>query len=263
MERMDEPTEAEQAEKVGSILEVMGKDRPVIIRTLDVGGDKPLPYLPMPHEENPFLGVRGIRIGIERPSILRRQIRAILSQAHKGHVRIMYPMISALDELRAVNALVREEQKNLGVEHVEVGIMIEVPSAALMADKLAKEVDFFSIGTNDLTQYVLAIDRGHPGLASRADALHPAVLRMIDLTVKAAEDAGKWVGVCGGLASQVEAVSVLIGLGVKELSVSVPALPEVKHKVRTLSMEESRKLAQAALDCADTSDVKDLLKSQQ
>jgi len=263
MERLNEPTEEEQAEKVGAILEVMGKERPVIIRTLDVGGDKPLPYLPMPHEENPFLGVRGVRIGIERPSILRRQVRAILSQAHKGHARIMYPMISALDELRAVNALVREEQKNLGVEHVEVGIMIEVPSAALMADKLAQEVDFFSIGTNDLTQYVMAIDRGHPGLAARADALHPAVLRMIELTVRAAEDAGKWVGVCGGLASQIEAVPILIGLGVKELSVSVPALPEVKHTVRTVSMEESRKLAQAALDCADTSDVKDLLKSHQ
>lgn len=263
LERLNEPSEEEQAEKVGSILEVMGKDRPVIIRTLDVGGDKPLPYLPMPTEENPFLGVRGIRIGIERPSILRRQVRAILSQADKGHARIMYPMISALDELRAVNALVREEQTNLGVDNVEVGIMIEVPSAALMADKLAEEVDFFSIGTNDLTQYVLAIDRGHPGLASRADALHPAVLRMIDMTVKAADKAGKWVGVCGGLASQTEAVPVLIGLGVKELSVSVPSLPEVKHKVRSVSMEESKKIAQAALDCADTSDVKALLKSYQ
>ncbi|MDD7910944.1 phosphoenolpyruvate--protein phosphotransferase [Pseudovibrio exalbescens] len=262
LERLTEPTEEEQAEKVGSILEVMGKDRPVIIRTLDVGGDKPLPYLPMPQEENPFLGVRGIRIGIERPSILRRQVRAILSQANKGHARIMFPMIAALDELVAVKALVREEQANLGIENVEIGIMIEVPSAALMADKLAEEVDFFSIGTNDLTQYVMAIDRGHPGLASRADALHPAVLRMIDMTVKAADKAGKWVGVCGGLASQVEAVSVLIGLGVKELSVSVPALPEVKHKVRSVSMEESKKLAKEALDCADTSDVKELLKSQ-
>ncbi|SDR47594.1 phosphoenolpyruvate--protein phosphotransferase [Pseudovibrio sp. Tun.PSC04-5.I4] len=262
MERLNEPTEEEQADIIGNILEVMGKDRPVIIRTLDVGGDKPLPYMPMPAEENPFLGVRGVRIGIERPSILRRQVRAIISQAHKGHARIMYPMISALDELRAVNALVREEQKNLGVEHVEVGIMIEVPSAALMADKLAEEVDFFSIGTNDLTQYVMAIDRGHPALASRADALHPAVLRMIDMTVKAAEKAGKWVGVCGGLASQPEAVPILIGLGVKELSVSVPALPEIKHKVRTVSMADSISIAKAALECADTSDVKNLLRSQ-
>ncbi len=263
LERLNEPTEEEQAEKIGEILTVMGKDRPVIIRTLDVGGDKPLPYMPMPPEENPFLGVRGVRIGIERPSILRRQVRAILSQAHKGHARIMYPMISALDELRAVNALVREEQKTMGVEHVEVGIMVEVPSAAVMADKLAADVDFFSVGTNDLTQYVLAIDRGHPALASRANALHPAVLRLINQTVKAADAAGKWVGVCGGLASQVEAVPVLIGLGVKELSVSVPALPEVKHTVRTVSAQGARKLAQAALDCADTSDVTALLKTRQ
>ncbi|WP_068081195.1 phosphoenolpyruvate--protein phosphotransferase [Polycladidibacter stylochi] len=261
LERLNEPTEEEQGEEIGSILEVMGKDRPVIIRTLDVGGDKPLPYLPMPTEENPFLGVRGVRIGLERPSILRRQVRAILSQAGKGRARIMFPMISALDELMAVKALVREEEKKMGVEPVEIGIMIEVPSAALMADKLAAEVDFFSIGTNDLTQYVLAIDRGHPALAKRANPLHPSILRMIDMTVKAAKAHGKWVGVCGGLASQIEAVPVLVGLGVHELSVSVPALAEVKHRIRELSMKECQALANKTIDCADTADVKELLKS--
>ncbi|WP_068310319.1 phosphoenolpyruvate--protein phosphotransferase [Polycladidibacter hongkongensis] len=260
LERLNAPSEEEQGEEVGGILEVMGKDRPVIIRTLDVGGDKPLPYLPLPEEENPFLGLRGVRIGIERPSILRSQVRAILSQANKGRARIMFPMIAALDELRAVKALVREEEKKMGIEPVEIGIMIEVPSAALMADKLAAEVDFFSVGTNDLTQYVLAIDRGHAQLASRANPLHPAILRMIDMTVKAADANGKWVGVCGGLASQSEAVPVLIGLGVKELSVSVPSLPEVKQKVRELSMSESKELARQALQCADTADVLALVK---
>ena len=247
MERVSEPCEAEQQAVYEGILGAMGKERPVIIRTLDVGGDKPLAYLPLPKEENPFLGERGVRIGINRPSILRKQVRAILKAAHAGSARIMFPMISSLDEFRAVKKLVQEEQEKLGVTDVEIGIMIEVPSAALLADQFAKEVDFFSIGTNDLTQYALAVDRGHPRLAARVDGLHPAVLRLIDMTVKAADREGKWTGICGSLASDPAAVPVLTGLGVQELSVSVPALPIVKAKVRDLNFAECQKMAEKAL----------------
>ena len=247
MERVNEPSEAEQQAVYEGILGAMGKERPVIIRTLDVGGDKPLAYLPLPKEENPFLGERGVRIGINRPSMLRKQVRAILKAAHAGSARIMFPMISSLDEFRVVKKLVQEEQEKLGVTDVEIGIMIEVPSAALLADQFAKEVDFFSIGTNDLTQYALAVDRGHPRLAARVDGLHPAVLRLIDMTVKAADREGKWTGICGSLASDPAAVPVLTGLGVQELSVSVPALPIVKAKVRDLNFAECQEMAKTAL----------------
>ena len=248
MDRVNEPSVEEQIKVYEGILGAMGKERPVIIRTMDVGGDKPLAYLPLPKEENPFLGERGVRIGINRPAILRKQVRAILKAAHAGHARIMFPMIASLIEFRAVKKLVLEEQEKAGVENVEIGIMIEVPSAALMADQFAKEVDFFSIGTNDLTQYTLAVDRGHPRLASMVDGLHPAVLRLIDMTVKAANKEGKWTGICGSLASDPQAVGILTGLGVQELSVSVPALPEVKAKVRELNYVECQELAVKALE---------------
>ena len=258
MERVNEPSEAEQQAVYEGILGAMGKERPVIIRTLDVGGDKPLAYLPLPAEENPFLGERGVRIGINRPSILRKQVRAILKAAHAGSARIMFPMVSSLDEFRAVKKLVREEQEKLGITGVEIGIMIEVPSAALLADQFAKEVDFFSIGTNDLTQYALAVDRGHPRLAARVDGLHPAVLRLIDMTVKAADREGKWTGICGSLASDPAAVPVLTGLGVQELSVSVPALPIVKAKVRDLSFAECQEMAHKALTLDSAEAVREL-----
>ena len=248
MDRVNEPSIEEQTKVYEGILGAMGKERPVIIRTMDVGGDKPLAYLPLPKEENPFLGERGVRIGINRPAILRKQVRAILKAAHAGHARIMFPMIASLIEFRAVKKVVLEEQEKLGVKKVEIGIMIEVPSAALLADQFAKEVDFFSIGTNDLTQYTLAVDRGHPRLASMVDGLHPAVLRLIDMTVKAANREGKWTGICGSLASDPQAVPVLTGLGVQELSVSVPALPEVKAKVRELSYAKCQELAVKALE---------------
>lgn len=257
MERATEPAMDEQVKAYEGILGAMGKDRPVIIRTLDVGGDKPLAYLPLPREENPFLGERGVRIGINRPAMLRKQIRAILKAAHAGHARIMFPMISSLDEFRAVKKLVLEEQEKAGVT-VDAGIMIEVPSAALLADHFAKEVDFFSIGTNDLTQYTLAVDRGHPKLAARIDGLHPAVLRLIDMTVKAANKEGKWTGICGSLASDPNAVPILVGLGVQELSISVPAIPIVKARVRSLNYEHCQSLAREALTLDSVEDVRRL-----
>ena len=258
LNRTTEPDEDEQTQIYSDIISAMGKERPVIIRTLDVGGDKPLPYLPLPEEENPFLGERGIRVGINRPTMLRRQIRALLRSAKAGNLRIMLPMIASLEEFRAVKKLVEEERQSLD-SAVELGIMIEVPSAALMARELAREADFFSIGTNDLTQYTLAMDRGHPKLASRIDSLHPAVLRLIAMTVEGARAENRWTGVCGGIASDITAIPLLIGLGVNELSVSVPSLPLVKARIRELSLADCRTLAQQALAMEDATQVRALL----
>ncbi len=258
MERATAPSEDEQAEIYGAIGRALG-DRPVIIRTLDVGGDKPLPYLPMPHEENPFLGERGIRLCFDRPELMRSQFRAILRAAQHSPIRIMFPMIARLEDLRMAKAVLEEERRALGVAPIQVGIMIEVPSAALLANQFAKEVDFFSIGTNDLTQYTLAMDRGHPKLAPQVDGLNPGVLRLIDLTVQGAIAHGKWVGVCGGLASDPQAVPILMGLGVTELSVSIPSIPSVKAQVRSLSLVQCRLLAAQALNAETAADVRSLV----
>lgn len=259
LNRASAPDEDEQYHAYKTIIEQLD-GRPIIIRTLDVGGDKPLSFLPMPEEENPFLGERGIRIGIRRPAILRTQVRGILRAAKeaKSLVRIMFPMVGTIEELRAAKALVVEEANSLEVSNYEIGIMVEVPSTAVMADVFAKEVDFFSIGSNDLTQYCLAVDRGHPKLAAQLDGIHPAVLRLIDMTVKGAHKHGKWVGVCGGIASDVQAVPLLLGLGVDELSTSVPALPEVKAQIRELDMTQCKTLASTALSLATAEEVRQL-----
>ncbi|HEY3501077.1 MAG TPA: phosphoenolpyruvate--protein phosphotransferase [Polyangiaceae bacterium] len=247
MERPDAPGEEEQFETYRSIAEVVGAKNPLIIRTLDVGGDKPLAYLPIPKEDNPFLGERGVRVGLDRPEILRTQLRAILRASTSGNVKVMFPMIATLSELRDVKAMLAEEAANLGVSPVPAGIMVEIPAAAVMAAQFAAEADFFSIGTNDLTQYTLAMDRGHPKLAPQVDGLNPAVLRLIAQTVKGAEPFGRMVGVCGGIASDAHAVPILIGLGVTELSVSLPAIPAVKAQIRALRLDACRELAERAL----------------
>ncbi|HEY9877703.1 MAG TPA: phosphoenolpyruvate--protein phosphotransferase [Leptolyngbyaceae cyanobacterium] len=259
MDRTQAPSEDEQTGIYRSMLEVLGPDRPMILRTIDVGGDKPLPYLAMPHEENPFLGERGIRLGFDQPELQRTQFRAVLRAASAGKLRVMFPMIGRMEEIRMAKAMLEEERQRLGVPPIEVGIMIEVPSAAVMAEQLAKEVDFFSIGTNDLTQYTLAMDRGHPKLAPYIDGLHPAVLRLIDYTVKGAERHGKWVGVCGGIGSDPQAVPILVGLGVKELSVSVSGIPGIKAQVRSLSREDCRGLAEQALNKETAAEVRALV----
>jgi phosphocarrier protein FPr len=248
MERSSAPNEEEQYETYRRIAETLGPDRPLVIRTLDVGGDKPLSYLPIPKEENPFLGERGIRVGLDRPEILRTQLRAILRASTAGKVLVMFPMIATLPEWRAARALFEEERARLDVPPIPVGIMVEIPAAALMADQFAAEADFFSIGTNDLTQYTLAMDRGHPKLAPQVDALNPAVLRLIASTVQAAHRHGKWVGICGGVAGDPQAVPLLIGLGVDELSVSIPTIPSVKAQIRGLSRLECEQLALKALE---------------
>jgi phosphoenolpyruvate-protein phosphotransferase len=257
MDRTDPPSEHEQFEVYRDIAQAL-QNQPVIVRTLDIGGDKPLPYVKVPPENNPFLGERGIRLCLARPELFRPQLRAILRAAEYGTLRIMFPMVADISELREARALVEELRLELNARPVEIGIMIEVPSAALMADIFAPEIDFFSIGTNDLTQYTLAMDRMHPTLASKSDGLHPAVLRLISRTAEAAHKAGKWVGVCGELGADPQAVPILVGLGVDELSVSVPAIPTVKAQIRTLNLQAAQTTALQALGCSTAAEVRQL-----
>ena len=259
MERRTAPDEQEQTRVYEAIARALGPDRILVIRTLDVGGDKPLPYMPMGAEANPFLGERGVRLSLNRPEAFRAQIRAILRASKIGKVAMMFPMISTLAEWRAARQLVEEERSALGVPRIPVGIMVETSSAALMADRFAEDADFFSIGTNDLTQYTLAMDRTNPRLAAQVDALHPAVLRLIEHTVAGARKHKRWVGVCGALAGDLQAVPVLVGLGIDELSVSVPIVPAVKARVRSLKLSECTETARQALDAADGSEVRALV----
>ncbi len=242
------PDEHIQQQDYLQVFDAMGAN-PVVVRTLDVGGDKPLPYLAMKAEDNPFLGVRGIRLTLRKPELLRTQLTALIQAANHRPLCIMFPMIARLEEWHAAKAILDEVLAEHPHNNLQVGMMIEVPSAAIMAHIFAKEVDFFSIGTNDLTQYTLAIDRGHPVLSQEADGLHPAVLRLIDTTVKAAHLHGKWVGVCGELGADAQAVPILLGLGVDELSVSASQIPMVKAQIRTLNFAQCRALATRALLC--------------
>ena len=261
LDRHRAPSPEEQAGTYSAIARALGPERNLVVRTLDVGGDKPLAYVPMDAETNPFLGLRGIRLCLERPELLREQFRAILASAGLTRLHIMLPMISLLSELHLARTILEEEASALGLTSLpKLGIMIEVPSAALMADVFAPHVDFFSIGTNDLTQYTLAMDRDHPRLASQADSFHPAVLRLIATTVKAAHAHGKWVGVCGALASETLAVPVLIGLGVDELSVSVPLIPSIKATVRELDLADCQIIARQVLGLEEAAQVREALR---
>jgi phosphocarrier protein FPr/phosphocarrier protein len=202
--------------------------------------------------------MRGIRVSLEYPDLFRAQLRAILRASPVGNVHVMFPMVATLEEVRAAKQILAEEQRTV-VHSVKVGVMIEVPSAAVIVELLAREVDFFSIGTNDLTQYTLAMDRGHPRLARYADALHPAVLRMMAMTVEGAHEHGKWVGVCGGLASDPLAVPLLVGLGVDELSVSIPAIASVKATLARWNLRDCAGLATDVLRSRTTADVRAFL----
>ncbi|MEI2610360.1 MAG: phosphoenolpyruvate--protein phosphotransferase [Candidatus Promineifilaceae bacterium] len=257
LERTTLPTEEEQFVAYRDMVQAL-RGQPLIIRTLDIGGDKEVPYLNLPKEDNSFLGIRGIRLCLARPDLFLPQLRAIYRAAAYGPVKIMFPMIATLDEYREAKTIAEQVRQELNAPAIELGIMIEVPSAVLMADQLAQEVAFFSIGTNDLTQYTLAMDRLHPQLARQADALHPAVLRMIAKTVQAAQKEGVWVGVCGGIAGDPKGAVILTGLGVSELSVSVPSIAAVKAQIRSLSFAEMQALAQKALACRNAQEVRAL-----
>jgi len=251
------PGEAVQ-ERVYSEIATRLKGRPLTIRTLDVGADKPLPYLRSVHEDNPALGLRGIRLGLARPEVLTTQLRAVVATARRHPVRVMFPMVSGAGEVVAARALLAEAAGSEPLS-LEVGVMVEIPSAALTAARLAESVDFFSLGTNDLSQYTLAADRGNAEVARLADAYHPATLRLIAATVQAARARGRWVGVCGELAGQVEAVPLLIGLGVRELSVAVPSVARIKEAVRAADSGACVRLARRALRLADGAAVRGLI----
>jgi multiphosphoryl transfer protein len=246
------PSEDEQVALLEAVSEAMGR-RPVILRTLDVGADKPLPALPQPPEANPALGVRGLRLQLlRRPDLLLDQLRAALRVSARHPLRLMFPMVSTLDELRQAKALLAQARRDVNPNaadgtRMQVGIMIEVPAAAVGADVLAAEVDFFSLGTNDLTQYLFAADRTNPELAPLADSLHPAMLRMIDQVVKAGHRRNRWVGVCGEMASDLWAVPLLVGLGIDELSVHPPVVARVKALVRRLDAAQCARAARAAV----------------
>jgi multiphosphoryl transfer protein len=254
------PTEDEQTAAYVAAAEALS-GRPLLIRTLDAGADKPIPYLGQDPEANPFLGVRGLRLGLARPELLAAQLRAVVRVAEAGHrVRVMFPMVATLEELLAGGAALEEARAARGpAARLEVGIMIEVPAAALNAAALAEHVDFFSIGTNDLTQYTAAADRGNEHVAALNDPLHPAVLRLIRATVQGAEIHGRWVGVCGELAADPGVAALLIGLGVTELSMAAPAVAEVKEAVRRTETGAARQLAERALACGSTQEVRALL----
>jgi phosphocarrier protein FPr len=256
LERSLAPTEDEQREAYSAMARAF-PGAAVIVRALDVGGDKHLAYLPMAQEDNPFLGERGIRLLLERPELFRTQLRALLRAAQDGgKLKVMFPMVANLAEFRQAKAILEEEARRLGVEPLSAGVMIEVPSAAMLSEHLAREADFFSIGTNDLTQYTLAMDRGNPKLAARVDALDPAVLLMIARAIEGARAHGKPVAVCGGAAGDMQAVPLLVGLGVDELSVSPPAVPAVKAAVRRADHAACRRLADEALKAATAAEVR-------
>jgi phosphoenolpyruvate-protein phosphotransferase (PTS system enzyme I) len=253
LEDTQPPSEEKQYQIYCKIFHVMG-DLPIIIRTLDIGGDKPPSYLTFPQEMNPFLGWRALRISLDRPDLFKAQIRAILRAAVGHHVRIMFPMVSSLDELRGAKQVietVKAELDNEGNQYandVPIGIMVETPAAAMIVDILAEEADFFSLGTNDLTQYTLAVDRGNAKVASLYQPLHPAVLRLIKQTIYLAHDKGKWVGMCGELAGMLKAIPILLGLGLDEFSMNPRSIPEAKFLIHKLKDRQSRQIAMHALE---------------
>lgn len=261
------PSEDEQTLLLRQIFETMGETCPVTVRTLDVGGDKELPYIQLPGEPNPFLGVRALRLSLARPDLFLTQLRAVLRAADGYPCRIMFPMVADVEEIRKARGWVEKAHNELMQENkphawpAELGIMVEIPSAALLAPVLAREVDFFSIGTNDLTQYTLAAERGNPALSYLADGLHPSVLRLICDVVEAAHQAGKWTGICGELGGDPDATPILVGLGVDELSLNPAGIPRIKSILRDLTMETARGLAKQALLCQTSAEVRELARA--
>ncbi len=261
MNRQAPPSEDEQYSHYQTVADAL-ETRPLVLRIFDIGGDKSVPYLHLQPEPNPALGLRGVRLALRRPDLLRAQLRAALRVKPAGRCRLMLPMINDVEEVREVRAILNRLAEELGVAIPPLGVMIETPSSAVMADRLLNDADFLSIGTNDLTQYTLAIDREHSELASRLDGLHPAVLRLIAKAAEAAQAAGKPVGVCGAIGADPLAVPVLLGLGVGELSVPAPMIPKLKAAIRLLKMDRCRVMARQALDLELPAAVRAFLRQQ-
>lgn len=258
------PTEEEQFEAYKSVLERMG-EKPVVVRTLDIGGDKELPYLHLPKELNPFLGFRAVRLCLEEQGIFREQLRALLRASVYGNLKIMFPMIATLEEFRQAKAILLEEkaalqEKGVSVsEQIELGIMVEIPSTAVLADQFAQEVDFFSIGTNDLIQYTMAADRMNERVAYLYQPYNPSILRLINMVIKAAHQEGKWVGMCGEMAGDEIAIPILLGLGLDEFSMSASSVLPARSQIRKWSMTDAQKLAEQALTLKTAEEVQALV----
>ncbi|TGV30581.1 phosphoenolpyruvate--protein phosphotransferase, partial [Mesorhizobium sp. M00.F.Ca.ET.186.01.1.1] len=266
MGRDDFPTEEEQYVAYKQVLTSMG-DKPVVIRTLDIGGDKHLSYLDMPEEMNPFLGYRAIRLCLDRQELFRTQLRALLRAGVHGNLKIMFPMIATLEEFRQAKAILEEEKhalQNSGAavsDRLEVGIMIEIPAAAMMADVFAREVDFFSIGTNDLIQYTMAADRMNERVAYLYQPYHPAVLRLLRNVIQAGHKEGKWVGMCGEMAGDPVAVPILLGLGLDEFSMSASSILPARKQLSLLSREEMEKHIDTILQMSTSAQVEAFVKT--
>ncbi|CAI6086936.1 phosphoenolpyruvate--protein phosphotransferase [Cohnella sp. JJ-181] len=267
MGRNSLPTEEEQYETYRHVLGKMNGKR-VVIRTLDIGGDKELPYLSLPKESNPFLGLRALRFCLSREDVFRTQLRALLRASTAGKLNIMFPMIAVASELRQAKAILTEERAKLereGVpvsDDIEVGIMIEIPAAALNADYLAKEVDFFSIGTNDLIQYTMAADRMNDAVSYLYQPYHPSILRLVRMVIRAAEREGKWAGMCGEMAGDLTAIPLLLGLGLGEFSMSASSVLPARELIGRLSKEEWARLAEEALELGTQEEVQQFVEQR-
>ena len=267
LERTKLPTEEEQFQVIKDILDVFG-DMPVILRTLDVGGDKEIPYMGLEAESNSFLGQRALRLCLVRPDIFKPQLRAALRASAGYNLKIMFPMVATTSEVRAARKVLDEcavELRNEGAqmaEDIEIGIMVEIPSAALVADQLAKEVDFFSIGTNDLSQYTMAADRTNPKVAELSNAFFPAVLRLVREVIRAAHKEGKWVGMCGELAGEPLALPILLGLELDEFSMNPPMIPLAKQIIRNLDTRDMKEIADQALELESPADIQAFIKEK-
>jgi len=267
MERNQLPSEDEQFEAYKTVLEKMD-GKPVVVRTLDIGGDKQLPYLSLPTEMNPFLGFRAIRLCLEEEEIFRIQLRALLRASAYGNLKIMFPMIATLDEFRAAKALLMEEKQELlgsGVlisDDIEVGIMVEIPSTAVLADQFAKEVDFFSIGTNDLIQYTMAADRMNERVSYLYQPYNPSILRLVKMVIDAAHNEGKWAGMCGEMAGDEIAIPILLGLGLDEFSMSASSILKARSIIKKLDQNEMKQLAEESLGMQTANEVMDLVKDK-
>lgn len=250
------------------VAEIFGSKAPVVIRTLDIGGDKELPYMDLPKEANPFLGYRAIRLCLDRKDIFKTQLRAILRASSFGNIKLMYPMIATMQELREANAILAEVKQELDKENIpynremEVGMMIEVPAAALVADQLAREVDFFSIGTNDLVQYTMAADRMNERVSYLTEPFNPAVLRLIRNVINAAHQQGKWAGMCGEMAGNLTAIPLLVGLGLDEFSMSAGSILSARALMSRLNRPEMQKLAEEALNMTSAEEIKQYVESK-
>ncbi len=260
MGRNELPTEEEQYEAYSQVLKEMD-GKPVVVRTLDIGGDKELPYLDLPNEMNPFLGFRAIRMTLDNQELFRTQLRALLRASQHGDLKIMFPMIATIDEFNRAKALLIEEKDKLVEEgekvkeDIEVGIMIEIPSAAIIADQFAEVVDFFSIGTNDLIQYTMAADRMNESVSYLYQPYHPALLRLIKMVIDAAHKEGKWAGMCGEMAGDAHAIPLLLGLGLDEFSMSASSVLKARKQISGLKKTDMERLAARAVECKDTDEV--------